>query len=376
MVEVGKLVARLTRYLAGCQQSNTPSGEPDRGAAGRGHRLSLRFRQPRPHFGTSRLQSGVCRDRSVLRPDVQVSGSRNLTGCSIILLLLVGCGFPAEPPTSGREQSVAPAITGTAFFTASAESGTVIPPFPSWGVYYHGGALQPVASTARPKVGSRSYKFEILGNTACQSSAYCASTVSSPTRPTVSMGAPSGHWTTGWYSMWLYIDTGFTSGGWNVFFNLVGGAPDRSMTDPIGHIGIETSSINGILQFNYYPKNLEPPTRRYTPPVIPGYIYDHYAYWTTASSPAGVVRLPKGQWVHVSIYIRSAKNPNGQIQIWQNGVKVMNLTGLNTLDGFSHYNNVPGDFLFGIGLYESPMRPETRRIYVDDFKVTNYRVVP
>ena len=148
------------------------------------------------------------------------------------------------------------------------------------------------------------------------------------------------------------------------------------MTDPIGHIGIETSPINGILQFNYYPKNLEPPTRRYTPPVIPGYIYDHYAYWTTASSPAGVVKLPKGQWVHVAIYVKSAKNPNGQIQIWQNGVKTMNLTGLNTLDGNVYYNNVPGDFLFGLGLYESPMRPETRRIYVDDFKVTNYRVAP
>jgi hypothetical protein len=295
---------------------------------------------------------------------------------SIILLLLVGCGFPAEPPTSGREQSATAALTGTTFFTAGGESGTVVPPFPSWGVYSGGGALQPVASTGKAKLGSRSYKFEVRGNTACQSSAYCSTTVTSPSRPTVSMGAPSAHWTTGWYNMWLYIDTGFTSGGWNAFFNLIGGAPNRSMTDPIGHIGIETSSINGGLQLNYYPKNLEPPTRRYSLPAIRGYIYDHYAYWMTASSPAGVVKLPKGQWVHVAIYVKSAKNPYGQIQIWQNGVKIMDLTGLNTLDGNTYYNNVPGDFLFGIGLYESPMRPETRRIYVDGFKVTNYRVVP
>src|SRR5690242_10105584 len=118
MVEVGKFVARLRRYLAGCQQSSTPSGEPDCGAGGRGYRLSLRFRQARPHFGTSCRQSGVYRDLSVLRPDVQVSGSGNLIGCSIILVLMIGCGFPAEPPTSGREQSATPAMTGTAFFTA------------------------------------------------------------------------------------------------------------------------------------------------------------------------------------------------------------------------------------------------------------------
>jgi len=38
-----------------------------------------------------------------------------------------------------------------------------------------------------------------------------------------------------------------------------------------------------------------------------------------------VTAVPRGQWVHFAVYYKMAAT-NGQVAIWQDGVKVMDLT--------------------------------------------------
>ena len=263
---------------------------------------------------------------------------------------------PSAPPPSG----------GDTYFLADAESGTVLPTWASWGVYANGGAIAPTTSTARVKTGSRAWKFEITdpGYSPSSSSSLATNT------PQTSMGCPSGHFCTGYYSFWAYVDAGFQNPAWDVLVNFLGVLPSA---DPIGHVGLGLN--NGVLQLYWSMKNCQ--VGHYTCPGVAGYQNINGDYLMSASSPAGVVAFPRGQWVHVAIYYKLART-NGQVTIWQDGVKIEDITAptLNTQDGNQVFNNTGGDMMIGVGIYNGPNADTNRRLYVDDIKVTNYRPVP
>lgn len=284
-----------------------------------------------------------------------------------------GPGSPSDHPP-GSEVTITPdaapsssLTTGRTFFLADAESGSMVPPFLSWGVYCGGGAACPVSSTTRPRNGARSFKFEITNPGYSPSSTSSVST----NKPQSSMGCSRGHFCSGWYSAWNYIDSGWDNSAWNVLFNFLATLP---VADPIGHVGL--SIRDGKRQLYWYMKNCES-GQRYACPNISGYGRRGAEYYMTSSSPAGLVTFPKGQWVHVAVYYQMSRT-NGRVQIWQNGVKIFDLTAptLNTLDGHARYNNTGGDLMFGWGVYQGPNKDGVRRMYGDDFRVSDYRPMP
>jgi Polysaccharide lyase len=256
---------------------------------------------------------------------------------------------------------------GTTYFLADAESGSLVPPWSDWGIVQSGGALLPTTSTVRTKSGARAFKYEIGPSTDATNKSQTLSG-----GPQTSMGSAS-RFLSGYYSFWVYIDAGYTQPQWNMLLGWMTG--ETGAPDPIMHVGLET--YGGQLQLILYPKNCtDNLVPSYTCPTVPGYVYDHGEYHMTASSPAGVVAFPRAKWVHVAAYYKMARS-GGQVTLWQDGVKIMDITDptLNTEDGFWKFNNTANDMIIQFGVY-GPGSTETRRIYVDDFKVTNYRTSP
>lgn len=299
--------------------------------------------------------------------------SKACRGPLFLLPVLLGCGAPLEPPKATDQGKGSPAATletSKAFFLANAESGAVSPPWKLWGIVNQGAGLAPTTSMARPKTGSRSWKFEVKGTAMDRQ----ASKVFQD-RPQVSMGGPSGHFMSGYYSFWVYIDAGYTTKAWNLLLGWMTGV--HGTPDPISNIGLEI--WNGALQVVYVLKNASTnPNRYYNAPKIAGYDMSNGWYRMSASSPAGIIPFPRNRWVHLCVYYKMARQ-NGRVTIWQNGTKIMDLTA-PTFDTFTGWkldvgHNAAGDMAIQHGIYGGP-EGTTRRIYVDDFKVTNYQVLP
>ena len=195
-------------------------------------------------------------------------------------------------------------------------------------------------------------------------------------QPQVSMGSPNRRYLSGYYSTWVYVDAGYTDDDWTMLLGWmtgVSGAPD-----PISHT--ELRLWKGVLQVSYVLKNCS--VGLYRCPDIPGYENAGNQggyYFMTANSPAGVVPFPRNQWVHLSMYYKMAPT-NGQVKIWQNGRLIMDLTAptMNTFGGHAidPLRNAAGDMILQFGIYGGPKSDGVQRLYADDFKVTDFRVVP
>ena len=307
----------------------------------------------------------------------------------ILGLMLPSCGLPSEPPVKSDVDQSPPTqaalATGKTFYVANSESGTVKPPWD--GPVFGNRGQVPISSTTRAKNGSRSFKFEIPATSATSNSstvmAYC---------PQVSMGSPRtgvssicsgrGRFMSGYYSFWVYLDEGFTSATWNSALGWMTGVADTP--SPISYIGFErwnatTRSPSAPLQVVFLLKNCQ--RGQYACPKISGYSTPVAGnYRMTASSPAGIVAMPRKQWVHLSIYYKMAAK-YGQVTIWQDGVKIMDLTAptMNTFGGHccsgATLTNASGDMKLQHFIYGGAENA-IRRMYVDDFEVTDYRVLP
>jgi hypothetical protein len=112
----------------------------------------------------------------------------------------------------------------------------------------------------------------------------------------------------------------------------------------------------------------------YPCPNIPGYTNTGGWYTMTDASPAGVKAFPRNQWVHLTFYYKMAPS-NGQVTVWQDGVKIMDLTAptMNTFGGHSidPLGNKAGDMMLQTGIYGGP-QPSVQRLYTDDFEVTDF----
>lgn len=257
----------------------------------------------------------------------------------------------------------------TVFSQFDAENGTMSEWSLPWGVISQGGNPLPVNTTERAKSGSRSFKFEITTPTSNPHSAM----VMSGAPNLLSMGSPNGKYLSGYYSFWVYT-TGPVEIGWNMLLGWmtgVSGAPS-----PIAHVELRRwpNSPAGPLQLGFHLKNAF--AGCYAAPAIPGYELASSYYFQTAASPNGITPFPANRWVHVEIYYKMAAS-NGQVIIWQDGVKIMDLThpNFNTFAGHSidPCTNKAGDMIFQLGIYGGA-KTTPWRIYIDDFKVTNYQV--
>jgi hypothetical protein len=266
---------------------------------------------------------------------------------------------PSPPPPSG---------TGTTYFLANAENGDMSSWSLPWGVKSDGTNPVPSNTSARARSGGRSYKYEI---TSPSVSPHTSQTLSGG--PQVSMGSPNGRYLSGYYSFWTYVDAGYTAPGWNMLLGWMTGV--TGAPSPISHL--ELRVWNGALQLNYVLKNCA--VGLYACPTISGYENQGGYYFMTPQSPAGIKAFPRGQWVHVAAYYKMSPT-NGQVKVWQDGQLIMDLTAptMNTVGGHSiePLRNSAGDMMLQFGIYGGPKTDGTQRLYVDDFKVTDYLPVP
>jgi hypothetical protein len=287
----------------------------------------------------------------------------------------------ADEGTAGAKDSalvtVGAATTGTTFEFADAETAGTHSPFE----YITGNTCQPspLPTTDRAKHGSRSYKFEVIpgcvGSDGAQFRGFLDTWQTGGDMDTAT-GCDPQEFCTGWYSWYTYVDAGYTdpqsAGNWNMLLGWMSQNPGSP--GPIGHMGLEVHG--GVLQVIYIQRTCM--AGLYTCPQIAGYTMGSGQYVMTSSSPAGIKAFPRGQWVHLSIYYKMART-NGQVQIWQDGVKIMDLTAptLNTHDGW-HWSELknPGDAaILQFHIYGNA-RPTTQRLYIDDFRVSDYRPAP
>ena len=189
------------------------------------------------------------------------------------------------------------------------------------------------------------------------------------------MGGPSGGYLSGYYSFWAYLDAGYDAPGWNLLLGWMTNAAGN--LNPISNIGLEYR--NGVTQLMFQLKNAAGAGAYTATAALPGYdLQSNGWYYMTAASPAGLKPFPRQQWVHVSVYYKMAP-ANGQVTIWQDGVKIMDLAAptMNTFGGWETpvLTNSANDMLIQFGDYGGP-QPRTQRLYVDDFTVSDYRPSP
>lgn len=247
--------------------------------------------------------------------------------------------------------------------TAPFAWNNAIQTYAQWLVFGHDatgtmGEVEPLYSSTKFKTGPTSIVFEIpIGAPLASQHAQIFLNA-----PATTMGAASGHFTSGFYSSYIYPDAGYLDTGSNVLIGWLTGV--EGAHSPIGHVGLEFR--NGVLQLMYQVANGT------VVPVMAGYTVSGSAYYQSSASPAGIKAFPFQQQVHICIHYVMAVS--GSVTIWQDGIKVMELTGINTLIGISG-SNAAGDMTlqFGIG---GSVKAHTYRVYFDDFQVTNYQVVP
>ncbi len=312
-------------------------------------------------------------------PNVILLRAGGVTVCCLIFAMFA-CGGasgptpPTEPPPARPEEPLPPPTppppVNVVYYKADAESGGMSDWSLPWGVVSSPGSPLPTVSSVRAKSGRYSYLYEAVPDVIQRDVGHHVLTMVDG--PRVSMGSPNGGFASGWYSMWVYVDAGYTtSQAWNMLLGWMTGVPGAP--SPISHIGLEVRS--GELQVVYVLKNCS--VGLYPCPDIDGYRNTGGWYTMTSESPLGVRPFPRQRWVHLSIYYLMAPT-NGKVEIWQDGYRIMDLTAptMNTFGGHSsNLTNDSGDMLVQVGIYGGP-QAGIQRLYLDDFQVTDERVGP
>ncbi|MBI4787675.1 MAG: heparin lyase I family protein [Chloroflexi bacterium] len=79
-------------------------------------------------------------------------------------------------------------------------------------------------------------------------------------------------------------------------------------------------------------------------------------------------RIPVACWVHVEVFYRRSMEENGQIIVWQDGVKLYDLNGVETA--------LADNIQWGLSNYTDQIRPSTATIYAADAVISKARLGP
>src|SRR5262249_2014325 len=228
------------------------------------------------------------------------------------------------------------------------------------------------ASQTRSRNGSWAYKYEVTSSGSPTVGAVGHDVRTMSGGPQTTMGDPKGRYLSGYYSFYAYIDAGYDQDAWDMILGWMAGV--TGAPSPISHI--ELRRWNGTLQLMYVLKNCA--VGLYPCPNIAGYQNSGGYYSMTTQSPAGIKAFPRNQWVHVAVYYKMAPQ-NGQVTVWQDGVKIIDLTAptMNTFGGHSsNLTNTARDMMIPFRNYGGPQPGGIQRMDVDDFRVSDYLPAP
>lgn len=141
-----------------------------------------------------------------------------------------------------------------------------------------------------------------------------------------------------YYGAWYYVPMEAVNNGiWNLFHfqGAVLGMPGRNLWDVSL---VNTGSATGPLHI---------------------VLYDFLNGMTPNAN--AVPAIPIGQWFHIEVYFKRAKDTTGQITLLQDGVTAVNLTGLVT---------DPTDWgQWYVGNWADSLMPQVSTVYVDDVTI-------
>ncbi len=92
------------------------------------------------------------------------------------------------------------------------------------------------------------------------------------------------------------------------------------------------------------------------------YFYLWDAMHSRSYSAAAQVDVPVGRWVHIETYFQRSTGSNGQITIWQDGVKLFDLSGIQT----TTFDNQQ----WSLANYTDRINPSNSVIYADDAAIS------
>ncbi|HEY2900499.1 MAG TPA: hypothetical protein VGL59_07985 [Polyangia bacterium] len=143
-----------------------------------------------------------------------------------------------------------------------------------------------------------------------------------------------------YYSAWFYIDGPHTpTTYWSIFFFFYSPA-----NNPIPGHGLWDVNLNSKM--------------------IPEF-FNETNMRTTAST---AMAYPVGKWFQLEARFSYLPSQNGQLQVWKDGIEILNVPNLGM---------APGDNLYwAIGSDNDSMTPSKCTMYIDDAKISTTRVGP
>ena len=81
-----------------------------------------------------------------------------------------------------------------------------------------------------------------------------------------------------------------------------------------------------------------------------------------------IKNVPVGQWFHVEAYYKKAADNTGQVTLWQDGVQLVNVPGVQTANS--------SDLGWAVISYGTGLNPSNNTMYVDDAVISTTRRGP
>jgi hypothetical protein len=141
-----------------------------------------------------------------------------------------------------------------------------------------------------------------------------------------------------YYSAWYYVPTWAQNNSlWNLL-HFQGGVPGTGNQHGLWDVSLVNLGDGGPLHVTFFD-------------FLTGTVPD-----TSAVPP-----IPIGQWFHIEVYFKRAKDATGQFSMWQDGVMAMSMTGLATDDtGWGQWY---------VGNLADALLPPASTVYVDDVTI-------
>ena len=146
--------------------------------------------------------------------------------------------------------------------------------------------------------------------------------------------------TEAYYGAWYYIQESATNSGlWNLF-HIQGGDDLHLLWDVSLVNGSTDAGSTGPLNLRVYSKQFLPPNARTDGPPV-----------------------PIGSWFHIEFYWKRAKDKTGEVALYQDGIRVVDLANISTDDTGT------GQGQWYVGNLADALQPPRSTVYVDDITI-------